>query len=341
MKIAWRSVSGKALVNVLGGALFLLATGIGHAADYKPAVVFDMGGKFDKSFNQGVYDGVEKFKAESGIEYLEFEVTNEAQREQALRKMAQRGADPVLGIGFAQAPALEKVAKEFPDTRFAIIDMVVDLPNVRSIVFKEHEGSFLVGVLAAMASESGKVGFVGGMDIPLIRRFACGYEQGVKHVKADAEVIQNMTGSTPAAWNDPGRGGELTKSQFDRGVDVVYAAAGGTGVGVYQAAKDLGKMAIGVDSNQNYLHPGTMLTSMLKRVDVAAYNVFKDAMDDKFTSGIQVLGLAEEGVGWAMDEHNADMVTDEMKAAVDAASAKIVSGELAVHDYTSDNTCTY
>jgi len=294
--------SAKSLLTpALAGTAALVLSAAATAADITPAVVFDMGGKFDKSFNQGVYDGVEKFKGETGIEYREFEVTNEAQREQALRRMAQRGADPVLGIGFAQAPALEKVAKEFPDTRFAIIDMVVDLPNVRSIVFKEHEGSFLVGVLAALASESGKVGFVGGMDIPLIRRFACGYEQGAKHINADAEVVQNMTGTTPAAWNDPGRGGELTKSQFERGVDVVYAAAGGTGVGVYQA---------------NYLHPGTMLTSMLKRVDVAAYNVFMDSKNDAFTPGIQVLGLAEEGVGWALDEHNESMISDEMKAKV-------------------------
>jgi basic membrane protein A len=327
--------------TLLGAAAAVLFAGTASAADVKPAVVFDMGGKFDKSFNQGVYDGVEKFKSETGIEYREFEVTNEAQREQALRRMAQRGADPVLGIGFAQAPALEKVAKEFPDTRFAIIDMVVDLPNVRSIVFKEHEGSFLVGALAAMASESGKVGFVGGMDIPLIRRFACGYEQGAKYVNADAEVVQNMTGTTPAAWNDPGRGGELTKSQFERGVDVVYAAAGGTGVGVYQAAKDAGKLAIGVDSNQNYLHPGTMLTSMLKRVDVAAYNVFMDSKNDAFTPGIQVLGLAEEGVGWALDEHNESLITGEMKAKVDEVSAQIKSGDIKVHDYTSDNTCDY
>ena len=199
------------------------------SSDIKPAVIFDMGGKFDKSFNEGVWAGVKKFTEETGIEVMEFEVTNEAQREQALRRMAQRGANPVLGIGFAQAPAIEKVAKEFPDTNFAIIDMVVDLPNVRSIVFKEQEGSFLVGAMAAMASESGKVGFVGGMDIPLIRRFACGYEQGAKFANPDAEVIQNMTGSTPAAWNDPGRGGELAKSQFERGVDVIYAAAGGTG----------------------------------------------------------------------------------------------------------------
>lgn len=326
---------------VLSAAFLTLAAATATAADITPAVVFDMGGKFDKSFNQGVYDGVEKFKSETSIEYREFEVTNEAQREQALRRMAQRGANPVLGIGFAQAPALEKVAKEFPDTKFAIIDMVVDLPNVRSIVFKEHEGSFLVGVLAAMASKSGKVGFVGGMDIPLIRRFACGYEQGAKHVNADVEVVQNMTGTTPAAWNDPGRGSELTKSQFDRGVDVVYAAAGGTGVGVYQAAKDAGQLAIGVDSNQNYLHPGTMLTSMLKRVDVAAYNTFKDAMDDNWTSGIQVLGLAEEGVGWALDEHNESMVSDEMKAAVEKVRADIIAGTVSVHDYTSDNTCDY
>jgi len=337
MRFSPRTLAKPALVSAAAMLLAASAT----AAEVKPAVVFDMGGKFDKSFNQGVYDGVEKFKNETGIEYREFEVTNEAQREQALRRMAQRGADPVLGIGFAQAPALEKVAKEFPDTRFAIIDMVVDLPNVRSIVFKEHEGSFLVGALAALASESGKVGFVGGMDIPLIRRFACGYEQGAKHVNADAEVIQNMTGTTPAAWNDPGRGGELTKSQFERGVDVVYAAAGGTGVGVYQAAKDAGKLAIGVDSNQNYMHPGTMLTSMLKRVDVAAYNVFMDSKNDAFTPGIQVLGLAEEGVGWALDEHNESIITGEMKAKVEAVSAMIKSGELKVHDYTSDNTCDY
>jgi len=326
-------------MRYLGALVLSLFSGIALAAEISPAVVFDMGGKFDKSFNQGVYDGVERFKQETSVGYREFEVTNEAQREQALRRMAQRGANPVLGIGFAQAPALEKVAKEFPDTKFAIIDMVVDLPNVRSIVFKEHEGSFLVGVLAAMASESGKVGFVGGMDIPLIRRFACGYKQGVQYANADAEVIENMTGTTPAAWNDPGRGSELTKAQFDGGADVVYAAAGGTGVGVYQAAKDAGKLAIGVDSNQNYLHPGTMLTSMLKRVDVAAYNVFKDAMDDNWSAGIQVLGLAEEGVGWALDEHNADLVTDEMKAAVEKAREAIVGGEITVHDYTSDNSC--
>lgn len=322
-------------------AALLVSTALANAAEIAPAVVFDMGGKFDKSFNEGVYNGVERFKNETGIEYREFEVTNETQREQALRRMAQRGADPVIGVGFAQAPAMEKVAKEFPDTRFAIIDAVVDLPNVRSIVFKEHEGSFLVGMIAAMKSESGKVGFIGGMDIPLIRKFACGYEQGAKHISSDIEVVQNMTGTTPSAWNDPTRGSELAQSQFDRGVDVIYAAAGGTGVGVYQTAEDSGKFAIGVDSNQNYLHPGTMLTSMLKRVDVAAYKAFKDAHDGTWTSGIQNLGLADDGVGWALDEHNKDLITEEMKAKVEQAAADIVAGKLAVHDYTADNSCSY
>jgi len=331
----------KPLALTIGAIALSLAVSTASAEDFKPAVVFDMGGKFDKSFNEGVYNGLERFKADSGVSYREFEVTNETQREQAIRKMAQRGSDPVLGIGFAQGPAMEKIAQEFPDTKFAIIDMVVDLPNVQSIVFKEHEGSFLVGMLAAMASETAKVGFVGGMDIPLIRRFACGYEQGAKHANPDVEVIQNMTGTTPAAWNDPGKGGELARSQFDRGADVIYAAAGGTGLGVYQAAKDSGKYAIGVDSNQNYLHPGTMLTSMLKRVDVAAYDVFKASQDGKFEPGIQVLGLAEGGVGWALDEHNEALITDEMKAKVEAAQAEIVAGNVKVHDYMSDNTCNY
>ena len=328
--------------RVLGAAvaLTMLISPVA-SADFQPAVVFDMGGKFDKSFNEGVYNGVEKFKKETGIEYREFEVTNETQREQALRRMAQRGADPILGVGFAQAPALEKIAMEYPQYRFAIIDSVVDMKNVRSIVFKEEQGSFLVGMLAAMASKTGKVGFVGGMDIPLIRRFACGYVQGAKHANPDVEVFQNMTGTTPSAWNDPTKGGELAKSQFDRGADVVFAAAGGTGIGVYQAAADSGKLAIGVDSNQNHLHPGTMLTSMLKRVDVAAYMAFSDAHKGDFTTGVQSLGLAEGGVDWALDENNQDLITEEMKTAVEQAKADIVAGKVTVHDYMADNSCPH
>ena len=311
------------------------------AQEFLPAIVYDMGGKFDKSFNEAAYNGAERFRADTGIAYREFEVTNPAMREQALRNMARRGASIVVAMGFAQAAAVEIVAREFPDTRFTLIDMVVDQPNVQSIVFKEHEGSFLVGMLAAMASKTGKVGFVGGMDIPLIRKFACGYEQGVKHVDADAEVYQNMTGTTPAAWNDPVKGGELARSQFDRGADVIYAAAGGTGLGVLQAAADDGKLSVGVDSNQNHLQPGSVLTSMLKRVDVAAYDVYKTAMEGAWTPGIKVLGLEEDGVGWALDEHNRALITEEMEAAAEKARAAIIAGEIAVHDYMADNTCDY
>ena len=306
------------------------------AAAAEPAIVYDMGGKFDKSFNEAAYVGMENWKKETGKQYLEFEIANESQREQAIRRMAEKGASPIIGVGFSQASAIEKVAKEFPKLNFVIVDMVVGLPNVQSVVFKEQEGSFLVGAMAAMASKTGKVGFVGGMDIPLIRRFQCGYEQGVKFANAKAEVFANMTGTTGAAWNDPTRGGELAKAQFAKGADVVFAAAGGTGVGVYQAAKDGGKLAIGVDSNQNHLQPGTMLTSMLKRVDVAVYNVSKS-----FAPGVTVLGLKEGGVDYAMDANNAKLVTADMKKRVDAAKADIISGKIKVTDYMADNACKY
>ena len=306
------------------------------AAAAEPAIVYDMGGKFDKSFNEAAYVGMENWKKETGKQYLEFEIANESQREQAIRRMAEKGASPIIGVGFSQASAIEKVAKEFPKLNFVIVDMVVGLPNVQSVVFKEQEGSFLVGAMAAMVSKTGKVGFVGGMDIPLIRRFQCGYEQGAKFANAKAEVFANMTGTTGAAWNDPARGGELAKAQFAKGADVVFAAAGGTGIGVYQAAKDGGKLAIGVDSNQNHLQPGTMLTSMLKRVDVAVYNVSKS-----FAPGVTVLGLKEGGVDYAMDANNAKLVTADMKKRVDAAKADIISGKIKVTDYMADNACKF
>jgi basic membrane protein A len=247
--------------------------------------------------------------------------------------MARRGSQVVVGIGFSQASGMEKVAKEFPGTKFAIVDAVVDLPNVQSIVFKEHEGSFLVGMAAAMASKTGKVGFVGGMDIPLIRKFALGYEEGARYVNPKIEVFQNMTGTTPAAWADPTRGGELARSQFDRGADVVYAAAGGTGLGVLQAAKDKGRLAIGVDSNQNYLHPGSILTSMIKRVDLAVYESFKTAKDGAWKPGVRILGVAEGGVGYALDQYNRSLITPEMERRLQQARQDIVAGKIKVTDY--------
>lgn len=328
------------LKKFAAGALLATALSTGAvAADLKPAVIFDMGGKFDKSFNEAAYRGAEAFKEKTGIEYREFEVTNPSQREQAMRNFARRGMNPIIGIGFAQAAAMEKVSKEFPETKFAIVDMVVDQPNVRSIVFKEHEGSYLVGMIAAMATETDKIGFVGGMDIPLISKFSCGYKQGAAAVNSDITVYSNMTGTTPAAWNDPVKGGELAKSQFARGADIVFHAAGSTGLGVLQAAADEGKLAIGVDSNQNHLHPGSVLTSMVKRVDVAVEQALMDAKNDTFSTGIQSLGLAEDGVAYALDEYNADLISEEMAAAVEAAKADIISGKIEIHDYMSDNTC--
>lgn len=328
-----------ATAAALAGALLLAAPAA--RAQAQPAVVYDAGGKFDKSFNEAAYNGMERFRKETGGSYLEFEIANDTQREQAFRRMAQKGANPIIGIGFTQASALEKVAKEFPQLKFAIVDMVVNLPNVQSVVFKEQEGSFLAGMAAAMASRSGKVGFIGGMDVPLIRRFQCGYEQGAKYANPKAETLSNMTGTTPAAWSDPTRGGELARNQFSRGVDVIFAAAGGTGVGVYQAAKDQGRLAIGVDSNQNHLHPGTMLTSMMKRVDVAVFSISKAVKDGSWKPGVQVLGLKENGVALAMDEHNAKLVTPEMKKKLDAAQADIVAGRIKVADYMADNACRY
>lgn len=324
------------LMKKILGATTALALTAG-AALAEPALIFDLGGKFDKSFNEMAFTGAQRWAEETGGTFREIELQSEAQREQALRRFAEAGANPIVMAGFAFASALEAVAEEYPDTKFTIIDMVVDKPNVRSVVFNEHEGSYLVGMMAAQASKSGTVGFIGGMDIPLIRKFACGYAQGVKAANADATIIQNMTGTTPAAWNDPVKGSELTKAQIAQGADVVYAAAGGTGVGVLQTAADEGILSIGVDSNQNYMHSGKVLTSMMKRVDNAVYDAFTQGAD--LETGFNVMGLANGGVGYALDEHNAALVSDDMKAAVDAAAAKIASGELAVHDYMSDNTC--
>ena len=309
------------------------------AADIKPALVYGTGGKFDKSFNEAASVGAERFKKETGIDFRDFEPTSDTQGEQAIRNFASRGFNPVVAVSFAWTSAMEKVAAEFPNTKFAIVDSVVDLKNVRSVLYKEEEGSYLVGLLAGMASKTGKVGFVGGMDIPLIRKFGCGYVQGVKAAKPDAQVFQNMTGTTGAAWNDPVRGGELTKNQIDQGADVVYAAAGATGLGVLQTAADNKKLSIGVDSNQNHLHPGSVLTSMVKRVDLAVYNAFKDTKDDKFTAGIQALGVKEDGVAYALDDNNKALITPEMKTAVEKAKADIIAGTIKVHDYMSNKAC--
>jgi basic membrane protein A len=317
---------------------FVLTASIAQA-DFKPAVVYDIAGKNDKSFNESVFNGATRFMNDTGIAVTELEPTNAAQVEQTLKKLAQRGYEPIVAVGFGMSNATAAAAEAYPDTKFTLIDGWVMAPNVQVVLYKEHEGSFLVGVLAAMNSQTGTVGFVGGMDIPLISRFECGYKQGVAYQDSSMKVLANMTGSTPAAFGNPSKGGELTRSQVEAGADVVYAAAGGTGIGVYQTAADMGVLAIGVDDNQNYMQPGTMLTSMFKLVGDAAYDSYEAAMNGTWDPAMRVLGLAENGVGWALDEYNRDLVSAEMEARVNEVRDLIISGDIVVHDYTADNSC--
>ena len=324
------------LMHKMLGATAAMALSAG-AAIADPALIFDLGGKFDKSFNESAFTGAQRWAEETGGSFDEVELQSDAQREQALRRFAENGNNPIVMAGFSFATALEEVASDYPDTKFQIIDMVVDAPNVRSIVFAEEQGSYLVGMAAAMASKSGTVGFIGGMDIPLIRNFACGYAQGAKAANADITVLSNMTGTTPAAWNDPVKGSELTLAQKSQGADVVYAAAGGTGVGVLQTAADNDMLSIGVDSNQNYLHPGKVLTSMMKRVDNAVFDAF--TAGDALEPGFNVMDLSNAGVGYAMDDNNAALITEDMQAALTAAEASIIAGDIMVQNYNTDETC--
>ncbi len=314
--------------------------GTAFAGDFRPAVVYDTDNKFDKGFNEGVWNGLRKFSDETGVRVEELLIADRTRREQAIQDLVESGATMVIAVGFAQADAIDAVAADYPDRQFAIIDVSwLDRPNLRQYAFREHEGSYLVGVAAALASRTGKVGFVGGMDIPLIHRFHCGYLQGAKAARSDIEVLQAMVGTTPAAWRDPERGAELAQGQIEQGADVIYHAAGGSGIGVIRAAAEAGRLAIGVDSNQNGLAPGSVLTSMLKRVDVAAYQTLSDGLNGNFTAGVISLGLAEGGVDWAQDEHNAGLLSDSLKSAVEQARADIVMEKIKVHDYMQDSRC--
>lgn len=296
--------------------------------DAPPGIVYALGTKFDKSFNESALRGAERFKAETGIAYREIEIANDSQRVQALSALIRSGAPVVVAVGFDQRAAVGTVADRFPKARITIIDTVVDKPNVQSVVFREQEGAFLVGVLAAMASKSGTIGYLGGMEIPIIRRIGQGYAKGARWAVPTIKVIDNFSGTTPAAFTDPGRGAELARSQFDRGVDVIFAAAGITGFGALQAAKDEGKLAIGMDANQNGLFPGTVLTSLLKRVDNAVYDAFITARAGTWKPGIESLGLAEHGVDYAMDDNNQALVSSQMRAKAEAARAAIIAGRI-------------
>jgi basic membrane protein A len=330
----------RAIVCGIAAAL-LMAAAPAAWAKFQPAVLYDIGGKFDKSLNEGVANGAALFRRKTGLEIREIEINTETQREQALRNMARRGDDPIVAVGAAQAPALEKVAGEFPRVRFVIIGGTVKAPNVQSIVFRGQEGAFLVGALAAMTSKSRKIGFIGGMDAPEVRKMACGYTQGARYVAREITVLQNMAGTTRAAWKDPIKGAELAKAQFDRGVDIVYHAAAGTGLGVLQAAADAGRFGIGNEFNQNGLHPGRILTSMIRRADVATYNTFKTAAEGTWRPGVLSLGLAERGIGWMLDRNNAGLVSAKTREVMERIKTSIASGKIRVHDYTRTRKCPF
>jgi len=295
-------------------------------------IVFDIGGKDDKSFNAAAWQGVKRAKEELGIFLRDVEPGDPTSIEPSMRAFAERGYDLIIGVGFAQAPIMNDVANDYPNLKFAIIDGVIDLPNVASLIFKEHEGSFLVGMIAARTTKTGKVGFVGGMDIPLIHKFETGYAEGARYANPKIEVFENYVGVTDAAWNNPGKGKELAKAQIDRGADVIFQAAGNSGLGVFDAAEEMNKLAIGVDSNQNWVKPGFILTSMIKRVDVSVFNTVKDLTEGRFKGGIHELGLANDGVGYALDDYNRKLIPPSVLDEVERAKQDIIAGRIKVTD---------
>jgi basic membrane protein A len=327
------AVSRCAVSAILGLALLFAGLCQSAPTELKVGLVFDRGGKDDKSFNSSAYEGANRAKDKLGV-FLKFvEATDDNAFEPLLRAFAQRNFNLVIGIGFAQKEAIAKVAAQFPRTHFAIVDAQVDLPNVRSLLFEEHEGAYLVGAIAALTSRTGKIGFVGGMDIPLIRRFSLAYEAGAKKVNPQVTVIGNYVGITSEAWNNPPKGKELAVSQYEQGVDVIFAAAGASGLGVLDAAEEKRKFAIGCDSNQDWTKPGWILTSMLKRVDEAVYATIADAKDGKFAGGVKHFGLANKGVDYSIDEYNSKILTEQVRQRADALKADIIAGRVIVPDY--------
>ncbi len=317
-------------------ALFLAPWAAAQPAN-KPALIYGTGGRADKSFNEAAANGARRFMRAMNATVTDFEPANEADFEVGQRAAAQNGFDPIVVVGFPQAAALARVATDFPGSRFTIIDAKVDLHNVRSVLFREQESTFLVGMAAALSSKSGKVGFIGGMESPLMRRYQCGYEQGARYANPKVEVIADMAGTTPAAWNDAAAGTRLALAQFARGVDVVYTAAGTTGVAVIRAAKDKGKLAIG--SANKGADPDTIITSTAKRVDVAVFQSFVSVAQGKWKSGEFTVGLAEGAIDWAPEDYNRKLISPEMKARVDAAKADIISHKIKIHDYVTTNSC--
>ncbi len=312
--------------------LLLAITSYANAA-LKVGIVFDRGGKDDKSFNASAYKGVLEAEKQLKIELKYVEAQDDNAFESLLRAFAKKKFDLIIGVGMSQAEAIKKVAPQFPEAHFAIVDAEVAAPNVRSLLFEEHEGSYLVGAIAALTSKTGKVGFIGGVDCPLIRRFELGYKEGAKKANPKVEISSNFVGVTSEAWNNPPKAKELAIAQYQSGVDVIFAAAGASGSGLFDAAEEKKKFAIGVDSNQNWVKPGLILTSMLKRVDEAVFLTCKDAVEGHFTPGIVRYGLPNNGVGYALDENNKKVLTADVIKKVEALKSDIIAKKIVVSDF--------
>ncbi len=322
------------LIFMLSSTFYSLAL----AEPLKIGLILDKGGINDKSFNSAAFEGAKRAEKELSIELKYVEATDLNALEGLHRNLAGKGYALIIGVGFAQADAVKKISAQFPKTQFAVVDGEVQGSNVKSLLFEEHEGSFLMGAMAAMKSTSGKVGFIGGMDVPLIRRFALGYSAGVKYVNPKVSVSENFIGVTGEAWNNPAKAKELSLSQFSSGIDVIFVAAGASGSGVFDAAEEKKKFAIGVDSNQNWMKPGIVLTSMLKRVDIAVFETISQLKNGQFKSGVYRYGLKDKGIDYAFDQHNQNVLSAELRKKADDIKMKIIKGDIKVPDYYKNRT---
>ena len=343
----WLAIAFVGLIGLINFSCSGTSASTKKEGKIKVGIVFDIGGKNDRSFNAAAWEGVKRAQKDLDIELRDVEPGNPTSIEPSMRAFAEKGFDLIIGVGFAQGPILQKVATDYPNIKFAIVDGVIfeadgktPKKNVASLVFREHEGSYLVGMIAASKSKTGVIGFIGGMDIPLIHRFETGYEEGAKSINPNIRVIDNYCGVTDSAWNNPGKGKELALSQISQGADVIFTAAGNSGLGAFDAVEQYGKndrgeankFVIGVDSNQNGVKPGFVLTSMVKRVDNAVYDVVKEVLEGRFQGGFHVFGLDKDGVAYAMDEHNQNLISPEVLKGVEEAKAKIISNEIKVTD---------
>ncbi len=318
------------LNNVLVSAL---ASASPLLSPLKVALILDKGSKDDKSFNAAAYEGATKAQKELGIELKYVEATDSNAFEGLHRSFAKKNFDLIIGVGFSQIEAIKKVSAQNPKINFVIVDGEIVAPNVRSLMFEEHEGSFLVGALAALKTKTNKVSFIGGMDVPLIRRFAVGYAAGAKHVNPKITVLENYIGISDEAWNNPAKAKELARSQYSGGSDIIFVAAGASGVGVFDAAQETKHFAIGVDSNQNWMRPGFILTSMLKRADVAVFDAIQLAKENKFKAGTVRYNIENKGIDYSVDEFNKTLITPDMLKKLDEFKAQILAKKIVVPDY--------